>query len=75
MTLHPLPRRLRTDPAYDAGHPALLPACDEVRRATIRAYQLGGITDAAARQQLEMHCGMSAVDAARAIANAIEVKG
>lgn len=67
-------RMTRREPFYLVPSPALLPATDWVRRATIKAYQLGGITDKAARLQLETHCGMSAADAARCVADAIEVK-
>lgn len=49
------------------------PSPEAMQRAVIRVYQLGGITPNCATQQLMNH-GMDAASAARAVANAIEVK-
>ena len=64
----------RRDPAYDLPHPALLPATHWLREATKASYAAGGITREAAIDHLMNHCGMSPADAARTIADAIEVK-
>lgn len=52
----------------------LLPASALVRDATIGCVQRKEITKASAIDQLIQHCGMSGVDAAREVANAVEVK-
>ena len=54
MTVHPFPRRLRTDPAYDAGHPA------EISRigATLIGLAREGLPAPEARRRL-LACGMS----------------
>lgn len=49
------------------------PSAEAMRAATIKVYQLGGITPACAVDSLIQH-GMTPTEAARAIADAVEVK-
>lgn len=51
---------------------ALLPLSDEMRRATLTSYRAGGITRSCAEDQL-IKLGMKPVDAAREVADAIQL--
>lgn len=50
----------------------LLPLSDEMRRATLTSYRAGGITRSCAEDQL-IKLGMKPVDAAREVADAIQL--
>jgi len=49
------------------------PSAEAMQKATIRTYQMGAITPPCAVDQLIKH-GMTPTEAARAIADAVEVK-